>query len=228
MTTSAIRLLAIVPLALLMFAAQAASQTPSPVLNTLEVQKLVASNEPRDNARLSAHFSALADRYTAYAGRHTAMAQAFVAAQTRRVPANAASDHCRRLAQLNTQAAETLRELATHHERLASGAVSTPPRNGARFHDVGAPEQTDAELTALAAKASTPAEHRALEEYFVSASTQYTADADAHVAMAQAYRGTRVAQAAAHSDRLLTLSRDAAKEATAAAAIHQQLADVGL
>ena len=227
MTTSAIRLLAILPLALLMFAAQAASQTPSPVLNTLEVQKLVASNEPGDNARLSAHFTALADRYAADARRHTAMAQGFVAAPTRRVPANAASDHCRRLAQLNTQAAETLRELASHHERLASGAVSTPPRNGARFQaGVGAPEPTDAELTALAAKASTPADHRALEEYFVSASKRYTADANAHVAMAQAYRGTRITQAAAHCDRLVMLARDAAKEATAAAAMHKQLADV--
>ena len=229
MTTSPIRLLAILPLALLMFAAQTGSQAPSPVLSTLEVQKLVVSNEPGDNARLSAHFSALADRYAADAKRHTAMAQAFVAAPTRRVPANSASDHCRRLGQLNAQAAETLRELAAHHKQLASGAVSTPPRDGARFQaGIGAPEPTDAELTVLAAKASTPTDHRVLEEYFVSASRRYTAEANAHVAMGQAYRGTRITQAAAHCDRLVTLSRHAAKEATAAAAMHKQFAALGV
>ena len=42
--------------------------------------------------------------------------------------------------------------------------------------------------------------------------------------MAQAYRGTRIAQAAVHHDRLVTLSRDTAKEANAAAAMHRQLA----
>jgi len=41
---------------------------------------------------------------------------------------------------------------------------------------------------------------------------------------AQAYRGTRIAQAAVHCDRLVTLSRDSAKEATAAAAMHKDLA----
>jgi hypothetical protein len=45
-------------------------------------------------------------------------------------------------------------------------------------------------------------------------------------AMAQAYRGTRITQAAAHCDRLVTLSRDSAKEATAAAEMHKQLAGV--
>jgi hypothetical protein len=38
------------------------------------------------------------------------------------------------------------------------------------------------------------------------------------------YRGTRIAQAAAHCDRLVTLSREEAKEATEAAAMHKQLA----
>ena len=54
----------------------------------------------------------------------------------------------------------------------------------------------------LAAKASTPAEHRALEEYFLTLAKRYTAEANEHVAMAQAYRGTRIAQAAVHHDRL--------------------------
>jgi hypothetical protein len=44
--------------------------------------------------------------------------------------------------------------------------------------------------------------------------------------MAQSYRGTRIAQAAAHCDRIVALSRDAAKEATAAAEMHTQLANI--
>ena len=66
----------------------------------------------------------------------------------------------------------------------------------------------------MAAKAGTPADHRALEEYFLTLAKRYTAEANEHVAMAQAYRGTRIAQAAVHCDRLVGLSRDAAKEAT--------------
>ena len=228
MKTFSIRTLAAAAVALATMSGAAAGQAPtSPVLNTLEVRKLVASTEPADNARLSAHFAALADRYAAEAKRHSAMAQAFIAAPTRRVPANTAADHCTRLATLNTQSAETLRELAAHHEKMAAGRATTLPKNSAPFHaGAGAPEPTDAELKTLAAKASTPADHRALEEYFRTAATRYTADANDHVTMAQAYRGTRISQPAVHCDRLVNLLRDEAKEATAAAEMHKQLATV--
>jgi hypothetical protein len=224
-----VRTLAMGALATLTLAGATAAQTPaSPILNTLEVRKLVSSSEPADNARLGAHFAALADRYAADAKRHAAMAQAFIAAPTRRVPANTAADHCKRLAALNTQTASTLRELAAHHEKLAAGVPSKAPKSGTPFlGGAGAPEPTEAELKALAGRASTPADHRALEEYFLTAAKRYTADANEHVAMAQAYRGTRVTQAAAHCDRLVTLARDEAKEATAAAETHKQLATVG-
>jgi hypothetical protein len=155
------------------------------------------------------------------------MAQAFTAAPTRRVPANTAADHCKRLATLNTQSAATLRELAAHHEKLLAGTTTTLPKGGAVFQSgKGAPEPTEAELSALAAKANTPADHRALEEYFLTAAKRYAADANDHVAMAQAYRGTRISQAAAHCDRLVNLLRDEATEATAAAEMHKQLATV--
>jgi len=206
----------------------AMAQTGSPILNTVEVQKLVASSDPADNARLSAHFAALADRYAREATRHNAMAQAFIAAPARRVPVNTAADHCKRLATLNTQSANTLRELAAHHEKLSAGAKTTLPKGGAEFQSgKGAPEPTEAELSALAAKANTPADHHALEEYFLTAAKRYAADAKDHVAMAEAYRGTRISQAAAHCDRLVNLLRDEAKEATAAAEMHKQLATVG-
>jgi hypothetical protein len=85
---------------------------------------------------------------------------------------------------------------------------------------------TDKELNALAAKASTPADHHSLEEHFQMSAKRYTADANEHVATATTYRGTRIAQAAVHCDRLVTLSRESAKEATAAAGMHKQLAGV--
>jgi hypothetical protein len=78
----------------------------------------------------------------------------------------------------------------------------------------------------MAAKASTPADHRALEEYFLTLAKRYTAQASEHATTASTYRGTKVAQAAVHCDNLVRMSRDAAKEATEAAAMHKQLAGV--
>jgi hypothetical protein len=137
------------------------------------------------------------------------------------------SVHCRRLADLNTQEATTVRELAAYHEKVAAGTPATPPRDGARFQGgAGAPEPTEKELNALAAKASTPAEHRGLEEYFLTLAKRYTADANEHVTLAQTYRGTRIAQASAIHDHLARLARASAMEATAAAEMHKQLATV--
>ena len=59
----------------------------------------------------------------------------------------------------------------------------------------------------MAAKASTPADHHALEEYFLTLAKRYTADANEHAATANTYRGTKIAQAAVHCDRLVTLSQ---------------------
>ena len=190
------------------------------------MQQLVKRAEPGDNARLAAHFTALADRYTAEAKRHTSMAQSFVGNPSRNL-GTGMSAHCKQLADLNTQSATALRELATYHQKLASGAAATAPTTGARFEGgAGAPAPTDQELNAMAAKASTPADHHSLEEYFQTLAKRYTADGKEHAAMAAAYRGTRIAQAAVHCDRLIELSRDSAKEATAAAAMHKHLAGV--
>jgi len=213
-------------LAFLTFVGGAAAQTTrSAVLNSLEVQELVKRAQPADHARLGAHFAELAEQYAADAKKHTAMAHAFIASPTRRTAAHSAADHCKRLAELNTQSAATLRELAAHHEGLAAGKTSAVPRGAARFEGgAGAPAPTAEELSALAAKATTPADHRGLEEYFQTLAKRYTADANDHATMAQAYRGTRIAQAAAHCDRLVAQARDSAKEAAAAAAMHKSLA----
>ena len=105
--------------------------------------------------------------------------------------------------------------------------VRTPPRDGARFQGgAGAPQPNERELNALAAKAGTPAEHRALEEYFLTLAKRYATAADEHVILSQTYRGTTIAQASAIHDHLTRLARDSAKEATAAAEMHKQLATV--
>ena len=204
----------------------AAQEKPDGLLNTLEVRQLVARAEPADHARLSAHFSALGARYTAEARKHQSMAQSFGGNPSRNL-GTGMSVHCKRLAELNTESATTVRELAAYHEKLAAGAPATPPRDGARFHGgAGAPEPTQKELDALAAKAGTPAEHRALEEYFLTLAKRYAADADEHVTLAQTFRGTKIAQASAIHDHLARLARDSAKEATAAAEMHKQLANI--
>ena len=205
----------------------AAQAKTSGLLNSLEVRQLVARAEPGDQTQLSAHFTALAGRYAAEAKRHISMSQSFVGNPSRSL-GTGMSAHCKQLANLNTQSETTLRELAEYHAKLASGSPATPPKDGARLQGgAGAPEPTEKELNALAAKAGTPAEHHALEEYFVTLARRYTAEANEHVALAQAHRGSRFPQAAAHHDRLAGLSRDAAKAATAGAEMHKRLAGGG-
>ena len=227
MRTIHIRALSLAALAALAFTGNAAAQDKaSGLLNSLEVRQLVARAEPGDHARLVTHFTALADRYAAEAKLHTSMAQSFIGNPSRNL-GSGMSTHCKQLATLNTQFATTVRELAEYHRKLASGSPATPPREGARFQGgAGAPEPTEKERNALAAKASTPAEHRALEEYFRTLAKRYSAEASEHVTLALTYRGTRIAQAAVHHDRLAGLSRDAAKEANAAADMHKQLAGI--
>jgi hypothetical protein len=229
MSTVRFRSLSIAVVAVLTFAGSVAAQEkPSGLLNTLEVQQLVKRAEPGDNARLAAHFTALAERYVAEAKRHTSMAQSFVGNPSRNL-GTGMSAHCKQLANLNMQSETTVRELAGYHAKLASGTPAVPPKDGARFQGgAGAPDPTAKELNALAAKASTPADHRGLEEYFATLAKRYTRDAEQHAQFAAASRNSpRVAPAAVTHDRLAELSREAAKEATAAAEMHKQLAGVG-
>jgi hypothetical protein len=58
------------------------------------------------------------------------------------------------------------------------------------------------------------------------AAKRFSAEAEEHQTLAQTYRGTRIAAAAVSSDRLAMLARDAAKEATAAATMHGDLAGI--
>jgi hypothetical protein len=227
MRTIHVRSLSIAAAAVLTFAGSVGAQEkPSDLLNTLEVQQLVKRAEPGDSARLAAHFTALAGRYAGEARRHSSMAQSFAGNPNRKL-GTGMSAHCKQLAELNTRSATELQELATYHRKLAAGVPAAPPAGGARFEGgAGAPAPTDRELDAMAARARTPAEHGALEEYFLTLAKRYAASAEDHAATANIHRGTRIAQAAVHHQRLAQLSREAAKEATAAAERHKQLAGV--
>jgi len=229
MRTVHFRSLALAAVTVLTFAANGAAQNTAPgLLNEVEVRQLVARAEPGDQAQLSAHFTALADRYAAEAKRHVSMSRSFIGNPSRNLGVGM-SAHCKQLADLNTQSEMAARELAVYHAKLAAGTPATPPKNGALLQSgVGAPEPTEKELSALAEKASTPAEHRGLEEYFATLAKRYTRDAEQHAQFAAAYRtSARVAQAAVTHDRLAELSRAAAKEAAAAAQMHKQLAGAG-
>jgi hypothetical protein len=223
-----IRSISAAAFAVLMFAgAGMAQEKPSALLDTLVVRQLVARGEPADSARLSAHFTALAEQYAAEARRHESMAKSFSGNPSRNLGAGM-SGHCARLADLNTQGATTLRELAAYHAKLASGVPAVKPGDAAPFEKgKGAPAPTTPDLNALAAKASTPADHRVIEEYFVMLAERNTARAKEHATLAMTYRGTRMAPAGTHHDRLAQLARDEAKEATDAAAMHKQLANIG-
>lgn len=232
MTSIRFRGAAIGLIAFTAFASQAAAQVPpSSILMNLEVRQLIARGEPADHARLRDHFTALADQYAADAKQHNAMAQVFIASPSVRVRAQSSANHCKRLENLATQSAATLRELAAHHDRLAAGVPSTAPKNATRFEaGEGAREawQHEKEIHDLAANARTPVDHRAIEEYFESIEKQYTKAVNEHTGMARAYRAVpnRLGgDPAAHCDRLVKLSRESAKEASAVAAEHKKAAD---
>ena len=207
----------------------AVAQSPSAsMLTAAQVRELVARAEPADHARLRAHFEALSARYEADAKRHSNVGRAFTANPNRRSAANPTRHH-ERLAELATQEAATTRELATHHGQLAVGVPSVAPPDSERF-DRGEGALAllpEAQLIALAGKANTPAEHGALQEHYLALAAQYESQTADHLAMGRMYRANpnrRGADPATHCDRLVRLSREAAGEARAIAAEHEQMA----
>ena len=226
MRTVHFRSLSIAAVAVLTFAGSVAAQEkPSGLLNNLEVRN--SSNaQSRATTRARAHFTALADRYAAEAKRHTSMAQSFVGNPSRNL-GTGMSAHCKQLADLNTQSATELRELAAYHQKLASGVTATPPTGAHASRVARAPAPTEQELNAMAAKASTPADHRALEEYFLTLAKRYTADATSTSRWRTPIAARRSPRRPCIATVSRRLSRDAAKEATAAAEMHKQLAGVG-
>ncbi len=207
--------------------AAAAQESTAGLVSSLDVKQLIASGEPADHARLRDHFTALAARYDDDARRHESMGRALTGNPNRGGGANL-SAHCKRLAKLASESAAITRELAAHHERLASGVPSTAPSGGAAFEQgAGAPGPREEQILELASGARTPADHRLLEEYFTDLAARYESESKQHTAMAAAYRGNprgHLASAATHCDRLARTTRDAATEAKAQAGEHRSLA----
>jgi hypothetical protein len=202
-------------------AAQGTSQTP---LNTVELRQLVERQGPGDAVRLGRHFVALGDRYAAEARRHNTMAKSFEGNPSRSLGLGMKM-HCQTLADLAERSAATVRQLAVFHDPSLADVPAARPGDAAKFEaGAGAPSPTETELNAIAARASTASDHQVLERYFREQTSRYLTEAKQHESMAQSYRGTRIASAAVHHDRLADLARQAAKEATAAAAMHGQSA----
>lgn len=218
--------------AALMLAATASdvlSQDKSSVLTSIEVKMLVASNLPQDHARLQEHFGALADQYNREASRFAAAANV-LSGNPNHPPAVSPSIKHRQAADSKLRAAAVLRELAAHHGRQAEGLASTAPPDGARFENGdGAPLPTDAQARAIVATADTPAEHRALEEYFVAIADQHAAAAERQMAKAQrtqasSMRSPAVVAAAVQFSEQARRSRELERDARAAADEQRRLA----
>ena len=207
-----------------------AAQTPSWLLNRLEVQRLVSVNTPDAHARLSKHFIALAESYTADAARYRARATASIGNPNHRL---AAGIDVRRTQQAEDAArlADAARAMTAYHQLLSVGAAAVPPPARTRFDGgAGAPAPTPVELNALARRARTPADHRVLAEYYLTLEARETARANEHAQMANMHRGSgqRASETAAmHCDRMARLSREAATHAAAAVSSHRQLAGIG-
>ena len=216
-------------LALLGLAAGAVAQERQNLLTSIEVTRLVASAQPGDYARLSDHFAALADQYAAQAKRNIALSRRQTGNPNRRSGGNPGPVYARR-AEIATESAAVTRELAAHYERLAAGMPSRPPANAARFvAGEGAPAPTDEQLRELAVGARTPADHRSLEDYYLTLANTHTRAAATHATRGGMYRagGVRSLDPAIHCDRMVKESREAASKARGAAVEHEQLAHVG-
>ena len=216
-------------IAILASVAMAAAQTPSGIVNRLEVQRLVDLGTPSANFALADHFAALSARYTADAARHRSMAKAYLATSPRS-PVNGAPAHCEHLATLADESAAAADEMAMYHEMLAEGIVIGAPPQASRFYaGQGAPEPTAADLHQLATLARTPADHRSLAEYYTTVAAKNSTAADAHAAMARSYRAgvfKGLVDPGAHCERQARQLREAARQATEAATFQLQLANV--
>ena len=145
MNTIQIRFLSVTALAFLVLTGSATAQTRPPLLNALEVQQFVTRAEPADNARLAGHFTALAERYTAEAKRHTRWRR--VRGEPKPQPGDGMSVHCKQLADLNTQSAT---ELVISQLTTGTGGWCHSDAAGAgrRFEGgAGAPRPTDQSST---------------------------------------------------------------------------------
>jgi hypothetical protein len=223
--------LLLLAIAVVAAAGSAAAQTPSGLLNILDLQRLVATDTPEAHATLAKHFVALADTYARDAARFNALATA-PGGNPNHAPPIAPGARRARQATAAAQLAESARAMAAYHQLRSMSVAAPPPANRALFDGgLGAATPTAAEVDTAAASARTAADHQVLVEYFLTVEARETASANDHAVQARAFRvsGQRrgAELAAMHCDRMAKLSRDAATQAAAAAARHRQLASIG-
>ena len=210
-------------------AASAVAATPSDVLNTLEVQKLVALDSTVANLRLALHFNALADQFITDAEQHRAMATVY-RANANRSATTTAGDRCDRLVKRAERWAGAALELAMYYGDIASGIDAVLPARAVTLQGgYGAPEPTAAQLHKLALTARTRADHLILREYYATLAKKRAAEASDYAVMVTAYRASvrnGGYDAGVAYERLARLARKAAKEATEGANRHLILANV--
>ena len=82
---------------------------------------------------------------------------------------------------------------------------------------------TDKQMEELVANASTPADHGRLRAHFLEMAATYTADADAHMLMAEGYRRRQDNPPAIQADRIAQRAREAATTARQLVTYHERL-----
>ena len=217
--------------ALAMTVAQTAdAQNAAGLLNSLEVQRLVAADPPKAHATLAKHFIALAAVYKADADRYSALA-ALPGGNPNHPVATDGRERRARLAHAAIADARAARDAAAYHLILS---IRGTPRQlaGSPVFDggKGAPLPTLAELDELARTAGTPSAHRELAEYFLIVARAETSNADelARTARMKRVSGARNTEAAAaHFEHLASEAREAARQARLAVEVHRQLATIG-
>ena len=212
-------------------AGTAAAQSTSGVLNTLEVQRLVAVDTAAAHLTLSNHYMALADKFAADAARYDAFAS--VSSGNPNHPVMVGTDTRRlRQAEAAMVLSEDARAMAAYHQFLSMGMSATPPARRSMFDGgFGARVPTASEVNIAVAAAHTATDHFTLEEFFRVQAARSTAVAEEHAVMANRLRvgGHRRGSefAAMHCDRVANDARKAATEARAAATLQHQLANLG-
>lgn len=213
--------LALVATAFLAPAMVAGQSQSGPILNEMELRQALSGTSGPDHAKLSAHFTALADQYAADATRHESLAKKYPGAPQKGIGTDFRA-HCTSLAKRNKQLEASARELAKMHASAAPGQAQPGAAKGLP-KDMGARKASEDELTAFAEKAAAAGDHRGLSDYFTKLSERYARDASAHAGMATLYRTGRTPGMAIHCERLVETARGAAAEAKEAAAQHASM-----
>lgn len=214
------------------FAASAiatAAAAQEPILNKVDLQRLVAAETPVARLRLVLHFNALADRYREEAEAHTATAATFKATANRSA-AVTAGDRFTLLAARATESAAAARQLAAYHASAATGgSVPLPAGAAAMQGGLGAREPSADELRRLSRLSRSRGDHLVLEEYYGILARRKAAESADHRGRATAYRAglhKGLYDAGVNDDRLARVAHLEARRAQQSANLHRQLANI--